>query len=61
MSEDEAARYRRATHLALDQLQWCVGYFSTIRKSEISAQVAKNRTALLRRVREIEDEVGRHH
>ena len=56
MGDDEAARYRRATHLALDQLQWCVGYFSTIRKAEISEQVAKNRKAILRRVREIEDQ-----
>jgi hypothetical protein len=58
-SDDEAARYRRATHLALDQLDWCVTYLQSIRKTKISEQVAKNRTAIIRRVRAIEYDSGR--
>ncbi|HET7050387.1 MAG TPA: hypothetical protein VFI54_19145 [Solirubrobacteraceae bacterium] len=57
-TDDEAVRYRQATHLALDQLQWCVAYLRTIRKTKISDQVAKNRTALMRRVREIDGDAG---
>jgi hypothetical protein len=60
-SDDEAHRYRQATHLALDQLQWCVAYLRTIRKTKLSAQVDKNRMALLRRVREIDDDAGQGH
>jgi len=55
-SDDETVRYRQAAHLALDQLRWCVAYLRTIRKTKISDQVAKNRTALIRRVREIDDD-----
>jgi hypothetical protein len=57
-SDDEAARYRRATYLALEELQWCVTYLQNIRKTKISEQVAKNRTAIIRRVREIEYDAG---
>ena len=39
MSNDETARYRQATHLALDQLEWCVGYLRTIHKTKISEQL----------------------
>ena len=60
MSDDETARYRQATHLALDQLQCCVGYLRTIRKTKISEHVDKSRTALIRRVREIEDDSAYH-
>ena len=58
MSDDETARYRQATHMALDQLQWCVEYLRTIRKTKISRQLDKSRLALIRRVREIEDQAG---
>lgn len=58
MSDDEAARYRQATHMALDQLQWCVEYLRTIRKTKISEHLDKSRMALIRRVREIEDQAG---
>lgn len=58
-NDDEAARYRRATYAALDQLEWCAEYLRRIRKAKLAKQVAKNRTALLRRVREIEDDAGR--
>ena len=60
MSDDETARYRQATHLALDQLQWCVGYLRTIRATKISEHVDRSRTALIRRVREIEDDSAHH-
>jgi hypothetical protein len=58
MSGDETARYRQATHMALDQLQWCVEYLRTIRKTKISKHLDKSRMALIRRVREIEDQAG---
>ena len=46
--DDEAARYREAAHRALDQLDWCVEYLRGIRKTKISKQVAKNRSAIAR-------------
>jgi hypothetical protein len=59
-SDDEAVRYRQAAHLALDQLQWCVEYLRKIRKSRLSKEVARNRAALIRRLREIEDHTGHY-
>jgi hypothetical protein len=43
-SQDDAERYRRAAEDALQQLDWCIGYLHGIRKSELSARLAKNRT-----------------
>jgi hypothetical protein len=59
-SDEEAVRYRQAAYLALDQLQWCVDYLRTIRKTRLSTQVARNRTALIRRLHEIDDRTGHH-
>jgi hypothetical protein len=59
-SAQEAVRYRQAAYLALDQLQWCVDYLRTIRKPRLSKQVARNRTALIRRLHEIDDRAGHH-
>jgi hypothetical protein len=59
-SDHEAVRYRQAAHLALDQLQWCVDYLRTIRKTRLSEQVARNRTALIRKLHEIDDRTGHH-
>lgn len=43
---DETERYRKAAHLALDQLDWCVEYLRKLRKTAISRQLAKNRSAI---------------
>lgn len=48
--DDEAARYRQAAQLALDQLEWCVDYFRTIRKVQISKSLARNHAAISRRL-----------
>jgi hypothetical protein len=41
-------RYRLAAEDALQQLDWCIGYLHGIRKSEISARLAKNRISIKR-------------
>ena len=46
--DDEAARYRKAAHQALDQLDWCVEYLRSIRKTKIAKQIAKNRSPIAR-------------
>ena len=47
---DEAERYRRAAHAALDQLDWCVEYLRRLRKTTLSKQLAKNRAAIAARL-----------
>jgi hypothetical protein len=47
---DDAERYRRAAEATLDQLDWCVEYLYRIRKPQIARAVAKNRTAIRRRL-----------
>jgi hypothetical protein len=47
MSSDND-RYRRAAEDALQQLDWCIGYLHGIRKTNISYQLAKNRTFIKR-------------
>ncbi len=44
MARDESDRYRRAADDALQQLDWCIGYLHGIRKTQISRQLAKNRS-----------------
>jgi hypothetical protein len=39
----DAMRYRRAAEDALQQLDWCIGYLHGIRKSQLSARLARNR------------------
>ncbi|HEX3262470.1 MAG TPA: hypothetical protein VHR37_02315 [Solirubrobacterales bacterium] len=43
ISGNETERYRQAAEDALQQLDWCIGYLHGIRKSQLSAQLAKNR------------------
>jgi hypothetical protein len=50
--DDEAARYRQAAQLALDQLDWCVEYLRSIHKTRISRQLARNCAAISRRLRD---------
>ena len=47
----EAERYRAAAESALDQLDWCVAYLHRISKPSIAAAVARNRSAIRRRLR----------
>jgi hypothetical protein len=54
--DDEAERYRKAALLALDQVDWCVDYLRSIRKTEISKQIDRNRTAIMRRLFPREDD-----
>ena len=49
---DETERYRKAAHLALDQLDWCVEYLHRLRKPTIAKQLAKNRSAIGARLAE---------
>ena len=39
----EVAKYRQAAEDALQQLDWAIGYLHGIRKTQISAALAKNR------------------
>ena len=48
VSNSEVTRYRQAAEDALQQLDWCIGYLHGIRKSELSARLAKNRTHIKR-------------
>ncbi|MBV8944167.1 MAG: hypothetical protein JO286_02480 [Solirubrobacterales bacterium] len=53
--DDEAARYREAAHLTLDQLEWCIEYLRTIRKTRIANVLARNRSAIARGLEESDD------
>jgi hypothetical protein len=48
--DNEAERYRKATQMALDQIDWCVEYLRTLRKTKISKQLARNRSAIAARL-----------
>jgi hypothetical protein len=48
--QEETDRYRQAAEDALQQLDWAIGYLHGIRKTEISAALAKNRTHIRRRL-----------
>jgi hypothetical protein len=48
--DSEAERYRRATQMTLEQIDWCVEYLRSIRKTRISKQLAKNRSAIAARL-----------
>ena len=45
----EAERYRVAAEAALDQLDWCIAYLHRIRKPQLAAAVARNRSEIRRR------------
>lgn len=48
MASESDERYRQAAEDALQQLDWCIGYLHGIRKTKISAQLAKNRAHIRR-------------
>jgi hypothetical protein len=41
---DDLERYRRAAQDALEQLDWCIGYLTGIRKGGVASSLARNRT-----------------
>ena len=43
MLEEEVERYRRASEDALQQLDWCIGYFHGCGKTGIARGLANNR------------------
>ena len=53
--DDEAARYREAAQATLNQLDWCIEYFRTIRKPAISNVLARNRSTIARALEEGDD------
>ena len=53
---DEAARYREAARLTLEQLDWCVVYLHGINKTKIARSLAENRFAIMRRLADPERE-----
>jgi hypothetical protein len=52
VADDEASRYREAAELALQQIEWCVMYLHSIRKSKIATALDQNRSAIARRLAE---------
>jgi hypothetical protein len=48
--DDETERYRQAAEAALQQLDWCIDYLHGIRKPELSARLAQNRTQMKRQL-----------
>jgi hypothetical protein len=54
--DDEADRYREAARLALQQVDWCVNYLRSIRKTQIARAMAENSSAIAQRLEGIESE-----
>jgi hypothetical protein len=54
--DDEAARYREAARLALQQLDWCVVYLNRISKRQLANALAKNTSAIAGRLADIQNE-----
>jgi len=44
--ELDGERYRAAAEAALDQLDWCIAYFHSIRKSPIATALARNQSQI---------------
>jgi hypothetical protein len=41
-----SVRYKRAAAAALEQLDWCIRYLAGMRRSELSARLAKDRVQI---------------
>jgi ActR/RegA family two-component response regulator len=50
--ENEAARYRQAAQRALEQLDWCIDYLRREHKTRVARELARNRSAIARRLEE---------
>jgi hypothetical protein len=53
---DEVARYRKAAHTTLNQLDWCVEYLRRMHKPKLARQLEINTSTLRQRVHEPEGE-----
>ena len=51
---DELDRYRTATEDALQQLDWCIGYFTGSNKSRIAKSLGANRALIRKNLRRSE-------
>jgi hypothetical protein len=52
--DDQAARYREAARLTLQQLDWCVTYLHSIRKTQVARVLAKNSAAIAEKLGSLE-------
>jgi len=50
--DDITKRYRKAADLAIEQLDWVIGYLHQIRKHEIARALQRNRASIVRRYRD---------
>ena len=46
--DDQIERYRKTADVALEQLEWIVGYLHKIRKPNIARAVDRNRKQIIR-------------
>lgn len=53
---DELERYRRAAQDALQQVDWCIGYFHGIGKRSEAGMLARNRQTIRTRLLRREDQ-----
>lgn len=44
-------RYRDAAEFTLEQLDWCISYMRSIRRTELARELSRNRDAIRRRLR----------
>jgi hypothetical protein len=51
MTKEEVERYREAAQLALEQLDWCIGYLDRIRRPRIAQVLRQNRQTIIKRHR----------
>jgi len=49
--DEQASRYREATDLAIEQLDWCIDYLRQIHKSQIAGVLEQNRNSIVSRWR----------
>lgn len=50
-ANDNTNRYRKAAHLAIEQLDWVIGYLHRIRKHELARALQRNRATIVKRYR----------
>jgi hypothetical protein len=50
MADDQARRHHQAAKEALDQLDWCIDYLSSLGKTNIAKQLKKNRSDITQRL-----------
>jgi hypothetical protein len=50
-ANDNTNRYRKAAELAIEQLDWVIGYLHRIRKHELARALQRNRATIVKRYR----------